>query len=492
MLESAKIRSGDGHGWRFAEFHVFGHLGRQLVVDVRRGRVFELDEPATDFLTAGVAGASVSVAATDVRRKWGWRRLLRVWHALQQQGLLTRQPPPRPEPPEPRLLPVTSLDLNVTHQCNLACRYCYGAYGTLLTRTDGPFRYGSTEGWMTPEVARAAFSFLLKQSGDEPEISLIFFGGEPLLNWRLIETMVPEFRRRAEEAKKKLSLSTATNATLLTPRKLDFLVRNGIGIQFSIDGPAEVQDDQRCDRLGRGSHASVAEAAQRLFRARPRSVNARATITRRHLDLPAIVDALLAMGFGSVHVEPATGIRNDYGLTEADLPELKRQYTNLAEMFLARLRDGRLFNLSNFVKYVRNTHAPQAPRFHPCGAGRSYLCVAPDGRIYLCHRFTGSDEYSMGDAFEGLRDDLRRRIAVAHVDARPGCRDCWARYYCGGGCWRVNVDATGSLEEPDRAFQCVLIRHVVELSMAINAHLADEEAEILAAEYERDRLPHEN
>jgi uncharacterized protein len=389
------------------------------------------------------------------------------------------------------LLPVTSIDLNVTHECNLACRYCYGAYGTLLTRTDGPFRYGSTEGWMTPEVARAAFSFLLQQSGDEPQISLVFFGGEPLLNWRLIETMVPEFRRRADEAGKKLFLSTATNATLLTSEKLDFMVRNGIGIQFSFDGPAEVQDDQRCDRLGRGSHDRVAEAARLLFEARPRSVNARTTITRRHLDVPAIVEHILGMGFASVHVEPATGVCNDYALTEADLPELKRQYTKLAEMFLSRLREGELFNLSNFVKYVRNTHAPQAPRFYPCGAGRSYLCVAPDGRIYLCHRFTGSEEYSLGDVFGGIRDDLRRRVEAANVDARPGCRECWARYYCGGGCWRVHVDATGSLEEPDRGFHCPLMRHVIETSMAINAHLADEEADVLAAEYELSRLPHE-
>ncbi len=478
--------------WRLAEVHLFDQLGTTLLASVCDGRLYEANEATAAFVRASQGAGDVAAGVAAVRKRWGFWRLGRVWHELEQQGIVTRSGPDRPPAPRPALPPITSIDLNITHQCNLACRYCYGAYGTLLSRDDGPFRYGSTEGWMSREVADAAFSFLLTNSGGAGEISLVFFGGEPLLNWRLFSTLVPEFRRRAEEAGKRLNLSTATNATLLTDRKLQFLIEHNVGIQFSVDGPAHVQDDQRSDRLGRGTYEAVRAAAARLFAYRPGVVTARATLTRQHLDLRSVVEHLLGIGFGNVHVEPATGIDNEYGVTKADLPELKRQYTEMAELFVERLDRGELLNFSNFVKYVRSTKSPEAPRFHPCGAGRGYMCVDPAGTVYLCHRFTGSTEYAMGNVFDGIDDELRSQIARLNVDARPGCQDCWARYFCGGGCWRVHVDATGGLEEPDLEFHCQLTRHIIELSMAINARLADDEAELLGAQYEQSKLPHEN
>ncbi|MBM3473605.1 MAG: SPASM domain-containing protein [Armatimonadetes bacterium] len=479
-------------GWELGEIHLVEQLGTSVVVDVRRGLLFEADEPTAAFVRSARAAGDLRAGAAEVRRRWGWWRMGRVWHELQRAGLLTRRLPDRPPAPWAVLPPVTSLDLNITHQCNLACRYCYGAYGTTLPACEGRFRYGSAEGWMSEKVAAAAFEWLLRASGQASELALVFFGGEPLLNWRLFKRLVPQFRQRAEEAGKRLHLATATNATLLTQRKLDFLIESGIGIQFSVDGPPDIQDDQRADRTGQGTHALVEAAARRLFARRPGQVTARATLTRRHLDVRRVVEHLLGLGFGSVHVEPATGIANEYAVTADCLPELKQQLTGMAELFLERLDGGELLNFSNFVKYVQSTKDPQKPRFYPCGAGRGYLCADPTGTLYLCHRFTGTPEYAMGNIFEGLDETVRRCVSRLHVDARPGCRDCWARYHCGGGCWRVHVDASGTLEEPDAAFHCPVQRHTIELAIAINARLADAEAELLADQYGQSKMPHES
>ena len=479
-------------GWQLAEVHLFEQLGETVLLNVRSGRSYAVDEPTAAFVRTALEAGAVEAAAAEVRRRWGWWRLGHLWHELQREAVIARTPAERPIPPPPLLPPITSLDLNVTHQCNLACRYCYGAYGTLLSRTDGQFRYGSKEGWMSQEVAEAAFDWLLRESGDAPTVSVILFGGEPLLNMALIERIVPLFRQRAKAAGKRLGLSTATNATLLTDRKLRFLAAHNIGIQFSLDGPPDVQDDQRCDRWGHGTYDRVIQAAQRLFALRPGSITARATLSRKHLQLRRVVEHLLSLGFGNVHVEPATGVDNEYAITPDCLPDLRQQYTDMAELFLERLDQGELFNFSNFVKHIRGTKAPEAARFHPCGAGRGYLCVDPEGTIYLCHRFTGSDEYALGNIRDGMDNRLRQQVAALHVDARPGCRDCWARYFCGGGCWRVNVDATGSLAEPDLQFACQIHRHIIELSMAINARLADTEAELLGDQYAQARLPYEH
>lgn len=481
-------------GWSLSEIHLVAQLGVRAVVDVRRGLVFEADEPTAAFIRSAQAAGDLRAAAAEVRRRWGWWRMGRVWNELQRAGLLTRsrqEAPQRPSPP-PLFLPrVTSLDLNITHQCNLACRYCYGAYGTTLPACGSEFRYGTANGWMTEEVAVAAFEWLIRVSGQSRELALVFFGGEPLLNWRLFKRLVPQFKERAIQAGKRLHMSTATNATLLTQAKLDFLLENNIGIQFSVDGPPDIQDDQRPHKTGRGTHALVEAAAKRLFAHRPNQVTARATLTRPHMDIRRVVEHLLGLGFGSVHIEPATGIDNEYAVSADCLPELKNQLTSMAELFLQRLDAGELLEFSNFVKYIRSTHDPKEPRFYPCGAGRGYLCVDPSGTIYLCHRFTGTPEYSMGNVFDGLDDTLRWQVARLHVDARPGCRDCWARYYCGGGCWRVHVDATGGLETPDSAFHCQFQQHLIELSIAINTRLADTEAELLADQYRRTKMPYQ-
>jgi radical SAM protein with 4Fe4S-binding SPASM domain len=87
-------------------------------------------------------------------------------------------------------------------------------------------------------------------------------------------------------------------------------------------------------------------------------------------------------------------------------------------------------------------------RLFGCGAAIGQYSVAPDGRIYPCHRFVGLDRYVLGDVWSGVDRDKRRRFAMdCFVPARPKCSLCWARYYCGGGCAYINQQATGSLAE---------------------------------------------
>ena len=476
---------------RLAESHLFEKLGRTILVNVRTGRSFEVDEAVAAFVNSVLETGSGEEAARELKRRWGWWRVGLVWNELRRLGFLNRHETPRPPAPKARLEPITALDLNVTHRCNLACRYCYGAYGDLLCAKDEEIRFGPGEGWMSDEVAAAAFEFLLKESGGAKEVSVILFGGEPLANMPLIRRIIPRFRQRAAEAGKKLNLSTATNGTLLSEKTLRYLIDNQVGIQFSFDGPPEIQDDQRCDRAGKGTYARVTKAARRLFKERPGSVTARATLTRRHMELIEIVEHLLSLGFENVHVEPATGIDNDYGMSADCLPELLKQFEDLAVLFLEKIDRGELLNFSNFVKHIRATNRPEAPRFHPCGAGRGYICVDPSGVLYVCHRFTGMKDYAIGNIFDGLDNRVREEIARLHVDARPGCSECWARYFCGGGCWRVNVGATGRLARPDLEFSCVIQRRLIELAMAINARLADADALLLADKLDASKLPYE-
>ena len=75
---------------------------------------------------------------------------------------------------------VKALCLNIAHDCNLRCKYCFADEG----------EYHGRRALMTEEVGKAALDFLVKNSGDRRNLEVDFFGGEPLLNWDVVKKLV--------------------------------------------------------------------------------------------------------------------------------------------------------------------------------------------------------------------------------------------------------------------------------------------------------------
>ena len=146
---------------------------------------------------------------------------------------------------------IRHLELMVTHACNLGCRYCYGSDGPENWK-GAPYLYGARTGGMSLETAQKGVDFLFEAAGVQKEVSLIFFGGEPLLETGLMEKLLPYVREREKGLDKKVNLSLSTNGLLLSEKTVRFLVRNRIGCQVSIDGPKRIQDLNRCLPDGRG------------------------------------------------------------------------------------------------------------------------------------------------------------------------------------------------------------------------------------------------
>ena len=76
-----------------------------------------------------------------------------------------------------------------------------------------------------------------------------------------------------------------------------------------------------------------------------------------------------------------------------------------------------------------------ARRASGCGAGVEYVAVDPAGRIFPCHQFVGEERWQLGDVFSGITATaIRDSFLRVGISDKPECRDCWARYHCGGGC----------------------------------------------------------
>ena len=349
-------------------------------------------------------------------------------------------------PAAPRAFPVSSLYLFLTQTCNLRCVYCYGEGG----------EYGE-RGVMSEATALAAVDWLLANSFEEKSVRISFFGGEPLLNFPLLQRVVAYAKDEAALRGKEVRFAVITNASLLTDEIVAYIAEERIGPQVSFDGPPEVHDRQRPFKNGRGSHARVCANVEKLRAVVP-GLMGRATVCAGS-DPFAVRRGMEEAGFAScqlVSASPVVSRREGAtdAATEAQAAEEQRRAAELmlaywraetAELFAA-VRERRLEAQQEPGPLARLAHGRK--RRVTCGVGRSMRAVAVNGDVYPCHRFVGLEDFRLGhlsDYRAGAPNDYDRAV----VENLPACRSCWARYFCGGGCFHDNLARTGDMQRPD-------------------------------------------
>lgn len=444
------------------EIHKFEVNGEYFLLDVNSGAVHELDAAAYAVMDVFDGGNDAAVMTACAPRFGAEtvKDILDELHGLCDKGILFSPPAAVPEVFAARPV-VKSLCLHIAHDCNLRCGYCFAGTGD----------FGHDRSLMSPEVACRAVDFLLENGGERRHAEIDFFGGEPLLNLDTVKAAVAHVRRREAETGKVFKLTLTTNAVLLDERTTEFLNRENIALVLSIDGRREVHDKMRPFAGGAGSYDIVSANMRRAVDSR-QGVNyyARGTYTADNIDFAADVLALADLGFTQLSVEPVVGKGAAYELTEAHLPELFRQYELLAAEYLKRKASGRGFEFFHFN--VDLQHGPcLAKRLSGCGAGHEYFAVTPAGDLYPCHQFVGRDGFRVGSVFTGIEQrDLCDGFRQAHVLTKAECRDCWARYYCSGGC-HANAHAyNGSIHTPYR-LGCELQKKRLECAIAVQAVL---------------------
>jgi uncharacterized protein len=438
--------------------------GRHFAFLVPSSLFLELDEDARFVLDALDRGPMpVSDIAVDPGKAEVLRELARVG-AVRRDGptLVPMTPPPKPGDPPP----LSSLVLNVTNSCNLACRYCY-EYG------DDRLAKAETPSVMTEEVARQSVDLLLSQSRPGQKLQLTFFGGETLLNFKVMKPTVAYARRRAQEEGKFIDFSLTTNATLLTPAIIQWLSENNIGVTVSIDGPREFQDDMRVYKGGKGSYDVVAPRIAELLKVhRGRPIGARVTVTAKTLDLPRIRKHLVdEMGFYEVGFAPVTSAPGrDYALGDAGFELLLTQFRSLAVEYVEAALSNRYTGFANLSDMMGEIHHGVS-KAYPCGAGVGLLGVAPGGEVGLCHRFAGAGDHDFGHVAVGI-DSAKRveHLEKGHLDHRTDCHTCWARSLCSGGCYHEAQVRYGDRFRPNLHY-CDYIRSFTELALESYARI---------------------
>ena len=474
-------------GFEFAEHHLFTIFKKHILFNVETMLFYEVTPVIRDMVVLLESDPSIDPVA-ELTGRYTQQEIQTAAMYLQKEKFI-RDSKPVPQPRLIRRYGMRHLELMVTHDCNMRCLYCYGASPAHGTEKS-PYLFGAFTRGMSLETAKSGVDYLLKHAGKQKNLSVTFFGGEPLLEFDLIRNIVPYIRQRETDTGKHISLSLSTNGLLLTDDVVAFLQKNRIGCQVSMDGTPDLHDRNRRLQGDLPSYEKILPGIQKLLSIRKNRTPARATVSHKTANLPEIVEHLIRLGFGSVHIEPCIASNGNLSIQDEDVKTIQEQNETLSQFLVKSVQNGRFVNYTNLVRFIRHTRVIRDRLAYHCGAGRTYFALSQDGAFFPCHRFVGMPDYQMGDLTQGMDPTLQKKILSLTVDNRPGCRDCWARYMCGGGCWKHAVEMNGCLEKPDEQFTCKLTRHLIECAMAINSELKMQDMDILSDLYEKDAEPY--
>ena len=458
----------------YGMIHKFKQGGYNLLLDVNSGTLHQLDDMSYDLVD--YAGEDMSdtlpaAAAETLSGQYGMPALAEGWaelYELFQKGLLYSKDIFRAYGNAGSDAPIKSMCLNIAHDCNLRCKYCFASTGD----------FGGKRELMPYEVGRAALDFLFDHSGSRHNLEVDFFGGEPMMNFDVVKALVQYGRSQEKPRNKKIRFTITTNAMLLDQDSIDFINREMYNVVLSIDGRKEINDRMRVRADGSGSYDAIMPKIKALVKGRNiegrTDYYVRGTFTRENLDFASDVLHFADEGLDQISIEPAvTDEKLPYALREEDLPAIFREYEKLAAEIIKRKKEGRGFNFFHFM--IDLDEGPCLIKLMKgCGCGNEYVAVTPEGDIYPCHQFVGQPEYLMGNVLSGgiKRNDLKESFSRANILSKDGCSECWARFFCSGGCNANNREYAGDILKPLH-ISCEMERKRLECALMLKAALAE-------------------
>lgn len=455
--------------------HQYKNNGYNIVLDVNSGCVHVVDDLVYDII-ALYENMDTEAIVTEIMERYRVagavvkeqeiREAIEEIEELKEQGSLFTEDIYKDYIIDfkKRQTVVKALCLHIAHDCNLACRYCFAEEG----------EYKGRRTLMSYEVGKQALDFLIQHSGNRRNLEVDFFGGEPLMNFDVVKQLVAYGREQEVLHDKKFRFTLTTNGILLDDDIIEFINQEMSNVVLSIDGRKEVNDFMRPARNGKGSYDVILPKFKKVAESRNQTnYYVRGTFTHHNLDFAADVLHLADLGFEQISVEPVVAAPEEsYAIKKEDIARICEEYDALAKEMIERKKKGRGFHFFHFM--IDLTGGPcVAKRLSGCGSGTEYLAVTPWGDLYPCHQFVGTEEFLMGNVFDGvIKTDIRDEFKLCNVYAKEKCKECFARFYCSGGCAANSFHFHGTINDA-YDIGCELQRKRVECAIMIKAAEAE-------------------
>jgi uncharacterized protein len=369
-------------------------------------------------------------------------------------------------------------ELNITVlttlQCNFACDYCYQG-----DRDD----YNKFAEKMTLDTAaRVALWIERELDRVRPErLTLMFFGGEPLLNVPVMYYLAEQVSRAAAERSVPLTVTMITNGLLLTPEIVDRLVPFGLkSVKITLDGDRDTHNRMRPLRGGQGTFDRIVENIRQVA-GRVR-VAIGGNFDESSVDsYPALLDFLRAQDFADklvkvnfkpvIRHEAAPPAKGVLALTPVNAEGKPLGGTCMSNVGKGSLGGstcdscGFAEDQTDFLRKETKRHGfptPDGVHMGPCHVHMQHAhTIGPDGSLYACPGFTGDLGQSTGH-IDDRRDPLREKTREKFDRLNPWmeCGDCAFIPVCAGGCLTASFTQLGDVNLPTchkRSFEAALI-----------------------------------
>lgn len=416
--------------------HKFYLNGVYCIIDINSGSVHVVDKIIFDILE-DVDALSIE----DLSKKYNYAiedltEAVSEINVLVEDGLLFSEPIDVDTIPFKNQNIIKALCLHMAHDCNLKCEYCFASQGN----------FKGERCLMDIETGKKALEFLCENSGNRRNLEVDFFGGEPLMNFTVIKELVAYGRELEKKYNKNFRFTLTTNGVLLNDEIIDFLNENMSNVVLSLDGRKSVNDKMRKTLTNKGSYDIIVPKFKKLVEKRgDKDYYIRGTFTNQNLDFSEDILNFYKEGFKKVSMEPVVTDPNEYyAIKEEHLDAILNEYEKFSKEYIDILKTDDKFLFFHFM-----IDLSQGPciikKCSGCGAGNEYMAVTPQGDLYPCHQFVGEKEFKLGDVFNGVENiELREKFKSTNVFTKDDCKNCWARFYCSGGChanaWYNNKD----------------------------------------------------
>ncbi len=361
---------------------------------------------------------------------------------------------------------IGAISLNMAQGCNLRCTYCFAGEGD----------YGN-KAMMSIETAKASVEMFSK---GRKWFHIIFFGGEPMLNFSVMKQLVEWCEEPHQTCK--FSYSMTTNATLLTDERMAWLKSKRFGITVSYDGKG-LHARQRLNKDLVSNSETMVEKKLNKFSEQLgtlKDFRLRTTISRENLVVleEAMVATLNAYNFKmyvSHHATPAKPMCFE----KEDIDALGAVYDRVINRFIASEKWEDIFRFENTVKMMKLIHSGKTG-VYACGAGINYLTVSATGNFYLCHRLNEDEDESFGNIKAGLDEQRVTDMIEFRQAKKDPCRSCWMREWCAGGCMHEHKAKNNSIYDIDPMY-CRLQSIEIKQAMRIYTLLQQKAPHLIEA-----------
>lgn len=346
------------------------------------------------------------------------------------------------------------LYIGITQGCNLGCKYCF------LENEYANWRPKIMSETIANEVVTKYIDYVKRKNIYKPQI--IFFGGEPLLNWKVLKHIVSlcEPYNSEVDTDSRISFSIVTNGTLITDEIASFLVEHNIGIGLSIDGPKKINDKNRVFKSnGQSVYNRILQSIE-VLKKHGCSFGLSMTMSPEFIKhKEEIIPWLKKMNVGNIFT-------NFYQHSEY------HDWWKIHSIESARFITDSFEELAN-LGIINGRPARQIEclisgkmKFSDCaGVGLNQFLIKPDGEVRVCQCDYRSDDNHIGYISDGSIEEimekansLKRWLNRTPI-MREECKSCEALFCCGGGCLTQSkiLFGDGNVDES----YCTYVKHML-------------------------------